>query len=68
MESFLSEVQFFSGQDEYNVIDIIIHGEVQQAVMLGTTKLKVPERFPKLAKWFDTLLDEASIKKHFTAA
>ena len=64
----MGEVQFFSGQDEFNLIDVIIHGEVQQAVMLGTTKLKVPERFPKLAKWFDTLLEEATIKKHFLAA
>ena len=40
LENFLSEskTEFFSGEESWNAIDIIIHGEVQQIVLMGTTK------------------------------
>ena len=43
------KADYFSGESEYNVIDIIIHSELQQVVLMGTTKQKLPHKFPKLA-------------------
>ena len=63
-----SQTPFFSGQSEFNALDLIIHGELQQVVLMGTVKHRLPARFPKLSKWFNMLMDEMPVKANFQKA
>ena len=70
LENFLSEskTDYFSGEDSWNAIDIIIHSEVQQIVLMGSTKHRVPAKFKCLSKWFDTLMEDTVIRNTFDEA
>ena len=54
--------EYFSGQREYNAVDLVIFAEVQQILLHSTAQHKLSkDAVPKLAEWYEKLAKEVKI-------